>query len=175
MKLSSLLGLLILVAGCTGMDVGRVTSSNHTEDLGIRYYQPAPFLLVYSDGKGGIHHEILTLPDLQRPMYAKPYAWAAKNEVELTFANGVLQKGSSTGDGTALPKAVISAIQTIAEASLVADEILDADGNAIFPSPQLFRVDIGPSGKITLRGGYTVAVDGEPLPTIKVPLRPTEE
>ncbi len=76
------------LAGC----VAWVTHSPVKSDAGdagegIRYYQSSPYLLVYSDSKGGLKWQVLYLPDQTKKMMA---------------------------DTTELPKAVFAAVQSAA-------------------------------------------------------------
>jgi len=161
----------VILTSCAGIDVGRVSDDNQKDVGGIRYYQSAPFLLVYSDGKGGINHEILFLPDLSKEMYARPYGWFAKSDVELKFKNGIIDSGTSTGDGTALPKAIIAALKSVELARLAAGDEIDGTGVATFPSPELYRIEVTESGSIELHGGYAFEATGSES-QVRVPLRP---
>jgi hypothetical protein len=80
---------------------------------GIRYYQSAPYLLIYSDGKGGLSWQIQYLPDLSRKMTAQPQAFWASINTTLTFQNGYLTNSKDVGDATAVPKAVIAAVEKV--------------------------------------------------------------
>src|SRR5882757_10510461 len=83
---------------------------------GIRYYEQVPYLIVYSDGKGGLKSQLLYLPDTTRKKVVHPYAWMANNNLVLTFDKGVLTEGTQTIDETIVPKAAVEA----AAAALIA-------------------------------------------------------
>ena len=67
-----------LLGGCAGVSHSPVASSSADRCVnGIRYYQNSLYLLVYSDGKGGIVSEFMYLPDTTKKMVACPHNFAA--------------------------------------------------------------------------------------------------
>jgi hypothetical protein len=162
------IALAVTLTGCAGTNVARVSSPEYgvggkvadSQANGIRYYESAPFLLVYTDGKGGLVSKLLFLPDLTRKRVIDPYATLASNNTTLTFSNGVLSQGKTVVDETLVPKAVVGALEKAATAAL--GGTLNAPGappTAQLPPPQLFKVVLT-TGGARLVGGQTVDKDG---------------
>lgn len=130
-RLTGALMCLTIVAGCAGIDAW----PEKTNDLGVRYYTQAPFLLVHTDGKGGLTSELIWLPDTTKVMTIRPYTYLAKNEGALKFDEGVLTSAKSVADETAIPNAILGALKTAAIAALNAPTASDT-----VPSPRLFKI-----------------------------------
>lgn len=161
------LGLTLGLAGCAGTTVrpisyapGTVVSVAGKPDAevnGLRYYEGAYFVIVYSDGKGGLASDVKWLPDLTRKRAIDPYTWFAKNEATLTFQNGMLTEAKSVVDETAIPKAILSAAAKIAIAS-AADKAGGDDDKTVLPRPVLYKIQVA-DGKLTLLRGDTGGSD----------------
>src|ERR1051325_1610748 len=108
---------------------------------GVRYYQTSPYLLVYSDGKGGIGWKIYYLPDQTRKMTAKPYNFLSKVNGDMTFSNGMLTDSSADIDSAALPKGIISALEKLAPALMAAADFPKEKGHEI-PAPRLYKITV---------------------------------
>lgn len=136
-----------LFAGCAGTTIKPVTDD--TVANGIRYYEPAPFLLVTPDGRGNISSRIIYLPDLTELRSVDPFAYMAKNNTTLTFSNGMLVQNKSIIDETAIATQVFDSLKTSAGTIGAA---LDApDGEPTLPGPRLFRIWTDPqTGEATL-------------------------
>lgn len=150
-KMGEIILLCLVLSGCAGMSVKPITDEQDACTgehsfwgcaTGIRYYESAPYLLVYSDGKGGLTTSIEHLPDLSRKYNAEPYNFLASNETELTFNNGMITMSSNVGDSAILPKAVIEGVKAVAQslASARAFSKVDATGDFEIPPPQLWRI-----------------------------------
>ena len=142
------------MTGCKATVTHRPESKN---DSGIRYYESAPYLIVYSDGKGGLNWQIRYLPDQTRIMTATPEVVMAHTEMTLYFQNGVLASSSTTGDTTEIPKALISAVQNAIP--LIAALAAEQSQKPGFPAPYLYKMVIhgskilfiGDQGKIKIQ------------------------
>lgn len=127
---------VVFLAGCES-----VTHAPQTKQLdGIPYYESAPYLLVYSDGHGGLKWQIKYLPDQTRPMTVKPSAFLSHAEMNLTFQNGMLTTASTMGDSTGIPKAIISAVESILP--LIGAAALETEKKNGFPAPYLYKIVI---------------------------------
>jgi len=131
----------VLFSGCKSTVVYAPETSDSD---GIRYYESAPYLLVYSDGHGGLKWQIRYLPDQTRVMTASPVVHMSHTEMTLNFQNGILASSSTMGDSTQIPKALISAVQSalplIAKAVAAAGQ--QPDG---FPAPYLYKIIVNGS------------------------------
>lgn len=125
---------------------------------GIRYYEHVPYLLVYSDGKGGLKSQMLYLPDTTKKKVVRPYVWMANNNLVLTFDKGVLTESVDTIDETIVPKAAIDAAATALIAA--ADAGKAAGEKDAIPPPALYRIWVNTDGGVELIGGYGLDVTG---------------
>jgi hypothetical protein len=162
------LGLLLLATSCAGTTFRRIASES--DDLtadGIRYYESAPFLLVYTDGKGGLRSEIKFLPDTTTKRSVDPFAVLAQNESTLTFTNGVLSQSKTVIDETPVPKAIISALEKVAAAAIAAANAPgDPPTQTDLPLPRLYRILITKDA-VTLEGGKVFSSEGVEIDTIR--------
>lgn len=144
------------LAGCAGVTAGPVSDDKaDMADQGFRYYETAPFLLLYTDSKGGLKSEVLYLPDTTKLRSVRPYAWGATNNTALSFENGRLVKSSSEVDTAVIPKAVIAGLEKIATKAAAAANA-GSDG---IPGPYLFRIH--KKGDVwSLEGAIAKGTDG---------------
>lgn len=143
------------VSACAGLDVKPIgTDAKLDKDArGFRYYQPAPFLFIYSDGKGGIVSQIKFLPDTTQKMSAQPYAYLSSNESTLQFDAGILTVASVVVDETVVPSAALDSLaKTLGAAAKAALNAPQATQEAIVPVPYLFKIVLN-GDNIELRGG----------------------
>lgn len=124
-----------LLAGCAAS----VTHQRENSDSdGIRYYMNAPYLIVYSNGRGGLQWQIRYLPDQTKVMTAKPHVFGARLEMTMNFQNGVLATSSVSGDSAGVPKAVIAAVQNVLP--LLAKAAAGTPTTPGFPAPSLYKI-----------------------------------
>jgi hypothetical protein len=163
-----LLVVTLLIFGCSATVKHQIVG-DETKEKGVRYYDSAPYLIVYSDGMGGLKWQIRYLPDQSRLMAANPTIEGARTEMTLYFQNGVLSSASAVGDTTEIPKALIGAVEsalpflTGAKAA-TEDEAKKAWG---FPAPYLYKIVIR-ENKLEFVGG---AGSGQGNTRIQVPLK----
>jgi hypothetical protein len=157
------------LAGCAGISAKSVPDPAKDTTGGFRYYEGAPFLLLYTDGKAGLTSKVLYLPDTTRLRSIEPYSYLANNTTTLKFDHGRLTSAKVVADETAIPTAIISGLEKIAlEAAKAANA-----GEEGIPGPYLFRlVKEGTDWK--LAGGQAIGMDGKPAcvrfqPTSKSP------
>ncbi len=157
-----------LLAGCAGTTVlPASTKDQEASAKGIRYYESAPFLLVYSDGKGGVVSELKFLPDVTTKRSIEPFAYLAQNETTLTFTDGVLSQSKTVVDETVVPKSIVSALEKVATAAMGAAAADAPEGfqEADIPLPRLYKIVIS-GNDISLEGGDAFTTDGKPIATI---------
>ncbi|MGC4041934.1 MAG: hypothetical protein QM710_14415 [Flavobacterium sp.] len=148
--------LAIAMSGCASVTYQKVDSND--EGSGIRYYNSSPYLLVYSNGKGGLVSQIVYLPDPNKKMSASPTSFLASNQLTMEFSKGVYTTGKNTADGTAVSSAIIKAIETAAPALLAAlnEPLTERE----VPAPYLY--------KIVVEGSQVSFIGGQGDTTIKV-------
>lgn len=148
------------LAGCAGLEMKDIKTDDDDKSAeGFRYYDTSPFLLVYTDAKGGLKSEVLHLPDTTKKRSIRPYAYGAKNETTLKFDNGRLSGAKSVVDETAVPVAVVGALEKVATSLVKAANA----GNDGIPPPYLFRIAYA-NQKWELKGGQAISTDGTPQP-----------
>ena len=150
--------LLIAVCGLLSGCAAYVTHQPDTaESKGIRYYENSPYLIISSDGKGGLRWQIRYLPDPSKLMTVSPTIVGGRTEMTLYFQNGVLASSSVVADSTELPKAVIAAVQSAIP--LLAAAAPGIDG---FPAPYVY--------KIVVNGANLNFIGGQGDTAIQVPI-----
>ncbi|MEQ1515122.1 MAG: hypothetical protein ABL931_01380 [Usitatibacteraceae bacterium] len=162
-KFGAALLLSVILSSCAGVDFRSIpyttADTADKEANGFRYYDTSPFLLVYTDGKGGLTSSVLYLPDTTKLRTVHPFAYGAKNDTTLTFDNGRLAQSKSVVDETVIPKAVLSALEKVGTAMAKAANAKEAKPEALIPTPYLFRI-IYDGNKWELRGGFALGADG---------------
>jgi hypothetical protein len=129
--------LAALLSGCAGFTTANVdTEEADAKARGFRYYESAPFLVVFYDGEEFLTTEVLFLPDTTRKRSIQPYSYAASNKATFTFAEGRLTGAKAVVDETVLPSAIISALEKAA----LADLRSKAKEAKPEPSLHLFRI-----------------------------------
>lgn len=134
----ALLWVCLGSAACAGIAVRPVSDAKNEKDAGIRFYQSAPYLLIKTDNKGGVTGEILWLPDVNQRMSAYAYSYLATNDTTLKFSNGMMTSATSEVDTSAIPKALLTTIVSLAEKAM-------NDPNApkrVAPGPSLYRIRV---------------------------------
>ena len=145
-----MLALLLCTAGCLAtVKHGPATDGGS----GIRYYRAAPYLLVYSDSKGGLQWQVLYLPDQSRPMMAEPIVIGGRSEMTFEFRNGILAGSTAVGDTTEVPKAILAAVQAALPLIAGALEAPTTAPQVTVPAPYLY--------KILVRGSTVEFVGGQ--------------
>lgn len=139
--------LCLLVMGCAANVTHRLETSSST---GLRYYESAPYLLVYSNGTGGLVWQVLFLPDQSHVMEASPTILGGQTQMALKFQNGVLTSATSVGDTTAIPKAIIAAVQSALP--LIAKAALESPAEKTFPAPSIYKISVT-GNTVTFNGG----------------------
>ena len=151
-----LLAVMLALGGCAGLSTGSlVTQKEIDEGDGFRYYDTSPFLLITSDGKGGLKSKVLYLPDSTKLRTIKPYSFAAKNDATLTFDKGTLVQAKAVVDETIVPTAIVGALEKVATARIKAAN----GGTGGIPSPYLFRIHGDSAGNWSLQGGQALDND----------------
>lgn len=125
-----------LLNACAGVDH---TITKDPDDTGFRYYNSSPYLLAYSNGKGGVTTQIIYLPDPEKKMTATPHNFLANLQVTMEFDKGVYKSGKTTTDGTVVLSSIMKAVETAAPimlALLNAPEVTERE----VPAPYLYKI-----------------------------------
>lgn len=164
-KINSLIiiALNLFLVGCASTTVEhfRIPTDEvaESENKGIRYYENAPFILVYST-KGHYTSKFIWLPDVSSISSATPFEFLASNELHLTLKDGVLTSGQTIGDSTKIASAIITVAKDLAlaaakaSASAAANEIdiALAEKVEIKPRVYLYRLGTGENDEPILYG-----------------------
>jgi hypothetical protein len=153
--------LSVTLAGCAGVDYKTAPSfiPPKADVQGIVYYESAPFLLVYPDGKGTVNWQVIYLPDQTKKRIAVPHNLVSTLNITLNFENGVLTEADVAADTTALVKAVGTAVQSALPLLLAA-----ASQAPVQAKVYLFRINVD-GDKIS----FVPANNGTPV-VVQVPL-----
>ncbi len=135
------LACLCGTAGCATVTHHRIQGSQDDEaDSGVRYLGTSPYLIAYSDGKGGILTQVAYLPDPNKKMSATPKTTLADVDSTLEFDRGVLTSSVSKGDATAVPIAIAKAVEAFAPALLAAMGRAKETKDYTVPAPYIFKI-----------------------------------
>jgi hypothetical protein len=154
--------VFFVVCLCGGCTATMTYQREGIDSKGIRYYESAPYLLVYSDGKGGLKWQVLYLPDQSHIMTATPTVRGGKTQMSLYFQNGALTSSTVAGDTTAIPNAILAAAQS-AIPVIAAAVLAEKPEEPKFPEPYLYKILVS-GGTVEFRGGQGDA-------SIRVPLQ----
>lgn len=136
---------IYLSYGCARIVHSSVSADKDGRAEGIRYYNSSPYLLIYSNGKGGIVTQILYIADPQKKMTAQPKSFLASAQTTLEFDKGVLKNSKSTIDASSLPVAIMKAVQTIGVAALIPAANDPLEGTRQIPAPYLYKIIVNGS------------------------------
>ena len=154
-------------SGCATVTHHRIQGSEDDQaETGIRYLGTSPYLIAYSDGKGGIVTQVAYLPDPNKKMSAKPKTTLADVDSTLEFDCGVLTSSVSKGDATAVPTAIAKAVEAFAPALLAAMGRAKETKDYTVPAPYLF--------KIVVDGSDVYFMGGQGDQPIKITLLPQD-
>jgi hypothetical protein len=158
------IALLTLCCACSAtVKYERAKDADGSTGTGIRYYESAPYLLIYSDGKGGLKWQILYLPDQSHIMLATPVVHGGgKSQLTLSFQNGILGTSTVAGDTTAIPSAILAAAAAVIPV-LVAG-VLEGKKPEEFPAPYLYKIVVD-ADSVHFLGGQGDTNIRVPIPT----------
>jgi hypothetical protein len=139
-------------------------AADDQSDTGVRYLGTSPYLIAYSDGKGGIVTQVTYLPDPAKKMSAKPDTTLADVDSTLEFDRGVLTTSVSKGDATAVPMAIAKAVEAFAPSLLAAMGRAGETKEYTIPAPYIF--------KIVVDGSDVYFTGGQGDQAIKITLLP---
>lgn len=134
----TLASLLTLSGGCATVTHQATTGSANQK--GIRYLGTSPYLIAYSDGKGGAVTEVHYLPDPTKLMSASPHATLADVGSTLNFDRGVLTESTDTGDATAVPSALLKAVEAFGPTLLGILNEAQKEQEHSLPAPYIFKI-----------------------------------
>ncbi|GAB6459286.1 hypothetical protein [Lysobacter enzymogenes] len=88
---ASTVAALLLTAACGHISVYDGTGASKNE-VGIKFYAPKPYILVARTGAQAapVSVEVVYLPDLSQPYYARTVAGLGSSKLDLAFSNGIL-------------------------------------------------------------------------------------
>jgi hypothetical protein len=164
-----LAALLAAASACASAAVIHTNVSDpavDAADRGIRYVGTSPYLIAYSDGRGGIVTRVAYLPDPARKMSARPAGRLADVDVAMDFDRGVLTTSAESGDATAVPGAIAHAVKAFVPQLLSALALAERSMEYEVPAPYIY--------KIVVRGNDVFFLGGQGDAPIKITLLPQE-
>ena len=168
-KATVLIIMLGVLMGCSAQvkHVPINSDKEDADDRGIRYYRSSPYLIVYSNGKGGIVTEIKYLPDPTKKMSAQPNSsFATGLKTTMNFDHGVLTSVKDELGGDIISPAILKAVETMGPALLKALNLAQ-DNVYTVPAPYIY--------KIVVTGEEVKFVGGQGDTALKVTLLPQKE
>ena len=148
------------LSACAGLNVTSISNENDDDiAAGFRYYETAPFLLIYTDGNGGLNSQVLYLADTTKKRSIAPYNYLASNNTTLTFKEGKLTGMKAEIDETVIPAEIIKGLETIAKEAMKA---ANASADEI-PGPYVFRIVKKADGTWALNGDRAVDANNKPI------------
>ena len=170
-RLAAILLATATLSACATVTHRHITDPNaDASSTGIRYYGTSPYIIAYSDGKGGVVvSDILHLPDPAKKMSAEATTQLAEVGATMEFDRGVLTSATATADATTVPTAVLKAIEKLAPALIAAmDDPAKRKADPFqIPGPSIY--------KIVVKGGEPYLVGGASETPIKVTLLPQDK
>jgi hypothetical protein len=136
-----------LLVACASVEPVRVDDFNSPQ--GIPYYEGSYYLLVWPDGLGNLKWSLNYVADTTKKMEYRTKNFLSAVETDLEFSNGLLTKGTTSLDSTAVPKAVVAAAEKVLLAA-IANDASPTNSNAI-PGPSIFKLVVN-GGKIVFLG-----------------------
>ncbi len=151
------MGLAIIVLnGCAGINF--YSDKDLTVRTGLRYYTTKPYLLVarVEGDTNPVKVEIVYLPDLADPQYAKPVKGFGKNIFKFTMANSILTDVNIETDQNVsdVVNAVTTAFKTFTGETV---NITGPRANTGLPFFGLYEIDMKNRKLINLERASTVA------------------
>jgi Zn-dependent M32 family carboxypeptidase len=132
-----------------------LTPADDESATGVRYYESSQYLLVYSDGKGGLAWQIQEMPDQTKKRVATPTQIWSKLETKLTFSNGVLATSKDVATASTIPKAVIAAVEKVVSTLAPAIAAEKEANEYRVPAPLLYKIVYVSPTEIQFIGGKT--------------------
>jgi hypothetical protein len=127
---------IFAMAGCARIVYDPVISDDNSN--GFRYYNSSPYLLVYSNGKGGLITQIVYLPDPMKKMTASPKSFLSTIQTTMDFDHGVFKSAKNTTDATVVSSAIVKAVESAAPALLAA--LNEPAQDRTVPPPYLYKI-----------------------------------
>ena len=123
--------------GCASIEPVPVTGFESPG--GIPYYDGSHYLLVYPDGKGNLKWSLHYLADPTKKRVFRSENILSSVNATLEFSNGLLTKADTTVDASAVPKALVGAIEKVITAG-VANDL--AKGTNEVPGPLIYKLEV---------------------------------
>ncbi len=160
---------LLLVAAMALMALACASVVHHSvtndeKDEGARYLGTSPYLIAYSDGKGGMVMQVQPLPDPNKKMSATPHAKGADIDLTMSFDRGVLNETTESGDTSAIPTSIAKAVEAFAPALLALLNEAQTTQEYSVPAPYVY--------KIVVKGSEVHFIGGKGDEDFKITLLP---
>lgn len=145
----------LLLTGCAGVTVTKITPKNDNSAKGIRYYRPWPYLLVSQDPNDATSLQLTTvyLPNIKENYAVNSQSGLGKLDATITLEDGWKLTQYSDKTDTKIPE-TIQAIGSVSADTIKAilDVITMRNGTekeAIPLIPGLYRLEFNNDGAVT--------------------------
>jgi hypothetical protein len=166
-------GFLALLGGCLRVTHRPLPPGDLTEDVtarGIRYYGTSLYLLLHSDGEGGVVTRLLELPDVTRKTSLEVEGVFGSVDLQLRLRDGALTESDERLRNDVLALTLMEAAGSIAQSA--ASGMYRGDPASMrehqLPPPSLYKI-VARGSHLELLGGQGDAPIRVPLPRSKRP------
>jgi hypothetical protein len=149
--------LISLLSSCARIVYEPVPKDSDDDSNGIRFYHSSPYVLVYSNGKGGLITQILYIADPYKKISAKPKSFMATAQTTMEFDKGVYKSAKNTIDATAVPSAIIKAVEAAAPAFIAA--LNEPVPTLKVPPPYLYKIIVDGSSVKFVGGQGDISIN----------------
>ncbi len=153
--LCSIVIISLMLTGCAGVSVTKITPVNDNSAKGIRYYRPWPYLLVAQDANDAASLKLTTvyLPNIKENYAINTQSGLGKLDATITLEDGWKLTQYSDKTDTKIPE-TIQAIGSVPTDTIKAvfEAITRANGvekKAIPLTPGLYRFEFNDEGAVT--------------------------
>jgi hypothetical protein len=144
-----LVGTAILVSGCATVRIKKITSSDQD---GLRFYRPDPYILVSADSVGGektrLKTEVIWLPNYSEAYAIEPIGRIGKADLTVTLANGWNLTGLTLNRDTKAPETIEKLLAGIGGIAGITGLMDSAELSKTRFSPRLYKLVYSSSGQI---------------------------
>jgi hypothetical protein len=110
-----------LLAGCTRLNVTKISDHATNQSAGIRYSLPKPYIQVTPQGDGSVVADIVYLPDPENSYVIDGKSYLAFHSLNISTEEGLLKKIVWTGDSSAVFAQGVSSGAAVAEKNIASD------------------------------------------------------
>ena len=138
LKIMSLLCLVGVLTGCANINFEKINDSNRDSASGLRFWRPAPFLVIASDKDGHCTAKLIYMKDVNEEYAAQPVAGFGS----ITFKPTLTDGWNLTALDTVIDSKTSDFLGTIGKLPGLSETPAAPSGNSFSPSlgPGIYRI-----------------------------------